>query len=254
MKRTAPCPSNWALEQLLLGEAEPSVHQHLAECAECAERLSELRHCGEDYMASAGAAALRSRLAAADAPSKGTPVRPSKVRRLFPASLLTATLATAAAVVLVLRTPGPAPGDLMVSDLTAKGGEQFELWVERNSTTLPLPTTGAGARVNAGERLQTSVGLPSARDIAVLVVTPNGETIPLISDGSGRSTRTDARPTGALGPSFRPDEERGEYRVVGLFSETEFSLDAVMQELAEHQELSFQGVVIERSFRVEPSR
>lgn len=177
MKPTAPCPSDWALERLLLGEAEESVHQHVTECAECTQRLSKLQRSGEDYMASAEAAALRSRIEAPESTSRGAPVRTSKVRRVFPASMLTAALAAAAAIALVIRAPAP-PDDGAVVDLTAKGGEQFELWVERNATTVPLSTEGA-ARVNEAERLQASVGLDSARHVAVLVVTPSGDVVPL---------------------------------------------------------------------------
>lgn len=252
MKRTAPCPSNWALDRLLLGEAEESVHQHVTQCAECTQRLSELQRSGEDYMASAEAAALRSRIEALESTCRGTPVRASKIRRLFPASMLTATLAAAAAIALLIRAPGP-PDEGAAVDLTAKGGEQFELWVERNAITVPLPTEGA-ARVNETERLQASVGLDSARHVAVLVVTPSGDVVPLVSDGSGHSVKAEARPTSALGPSFRLTEELGVYRVVALFSETPFALDLVEQKLTERSELALEGVVVlERSFHLEPS-
>lgn len=139
------CPSDLALERLLLGRANPSVERHAQTCPGCAARLAAMRREGEEFRRAVFPATVeRVEAAAAGAP-----------RRRWLMALLPAPLLAAAAVALVLVPRAPPPDYLGV-----KGGEGIGLALFAPGTEGPrlladgaevAPGTALRFRLRAGE-------------------------------------------------------------------------------------------------------
>lgn len=164
---TTPCPSDLALERLLLGRAEPAVTMHAERCPGCAARLAAMRRAGEEFRRSVYPPSVeRVERAAERAPFRRV------LLALLPAPILAAA---AAAVVLAIRPPSP-------GYLGVKGGDGIGLSVFAPGSAAPrLLADGAEVGLNAALRFR----LRTARACRVFLLSVDAMGQVSRLDGSG---------------------------------------------------------------------
>lgn len=164
---TTSCPSDLALERLLLGRAEPGVNAHAENCPDCEARLAAMRRAGEDFRRSVYPPSLeRVERAAERAPFR---------RVLF--ALLPAPILAAAAVAVVLAIRPPLPQYLGV-----KGGDGIGLSLFAPGSAAPrLLADGAEVGLNAALRFRLRTA--QACRVFLVSVDASGEVSRL--DGGG---------------------------------------------------------------------
>jgi hypothetical protein len=183
---TPRCPSDLALEKLLLDPAATALAPHLEACARCQGRLDEMKRQGEDfqrYVFPATVGAIEE--AAARRPAWDF------VRWLAPLP----ALAAAAAVILVVGTGAP-PEDYIGS----KGGSSMGLAVFLQDATGPHPARD-GEVVSASASVRFKVRPARPCRLWVLSVDAAGQVsriFPAEGEGGVEVVRTTELPGGAV--------------------------------------------------------
>jgi hypothetical protein len=260
MSERTECPSGWAIEQSLLGEASAEVQAHLDGCERCQAELTTRREQGRDYMTSEAANALRRQFAGAHATCEAPP--PSRAVSGAPsrgasAAFGWAALAIAAAVGALFLGPLAAPDTPSAGErLAVKGNApQLTLWLGEEGTEaaeLRSEDTDKAPQTKAGARIQPALALPSSRQVALFVLSPGGQVATLLPESDARSHSLPARGSLPIGPSFRVDDEAGLYRVLAFIDKRPFDITGITTALRENAPPAFAGVILERSFRVNP--
>jgi hypothetical protein len=229
------CPSSWALERILLDEAgvAADVRAHSESCELCQAELERRRQVGSEFMTSSAARELASKLVGERPPRKVAP--------LWGLAAM-AALAVVGAISLLPRARDP-----VVSDLTPKGESQLGLWVERSGANVLL--TEPVPELQVGDRLQAEVATQRASWLVLLLVDPSGDVVPIVGEGGG-AMRVEAGSPGALGPSFRLDDERGRYRLLLFRAEGPFEVEVARRSAVSGER--FAGDVELREFVVGP--
>lgn len=165
---TTGCPSDLALERLLLGRAEAGVEGHAQACPGCTARLAAMRREGEEFRR----AVFPTSVERVEAAAAGAPRR-RWLLALLPAPLLAA--AAAVALVLVQRSPPP-------DYLGVKGGEGVGLALFAPGTEGPrlLPD---GAEVAPGSALRFR--LRTGKACRLFLVSVDGAGVVSRLDGGG---------------------------------------------------------------------
>jgi hypothetical protein len=162
---TAPCPSDLALERLLLGRAEPDIDRHARACAQCRARLTDMCQVGEDFRRSVFPVTVERIEGAARGGS----------RRWLLAFLPAPVLAAAVAVVLAIRAPPP-------EYLGVKGGDEVGLSLFAPGTAAPR-LLADGAEVESHTALRFRIRTARACRLFLLSVDGLGAVSRL--DGAG---------------------------------------------------------------------
>jgi hypothetical protein len=183
---TARCPSDLALEKLLLEPAGMAVPPHLDACGRCQARLAEMRRQGEEFRRFVYPATVEAVEAAAAR-------RPAwdLARWLAPLP----ALAAAAAVILVVGTGTP-PEDYIGS----KGGSSMGLAVFLQDATGPHPARD-GEVVPASASVRFKVRPAHPCRLWVLSVDAAGQVsriFPAEGEGGVEVVRTTELPGGAV--------------------------------------------------------
>jgi len=183
---TARCPSDLALEKLLLDPASAALQPHLAACARCQARLAEMRRQGEDFQRFVFPATV-------GAIEEAAARRPAWdfLRWLTPLP----ALAAAAAVVLVV---GPGAPDVDYTGL--KGGNSMGLAVFLQGGSGPHPARdGEVVAASAAVRFKVRPARPCR--LWVLSVDATGQVsriFPTEGEGGVEVVRTTELPGGAV--------------------------------------------------------
>ncbi len=183
---TARCPSDLALEKLLLDPASTPLPHHLDGCARCQARLTEMRRQGEDFQRFVFPATV-------EAIEEAAARRPGwdLVRWLAPLPAL-----AAAAAVILLVGPGGPPEDY----LGVKGGNSMGLAVFLQSAGGPHPARdGEVVPASASVRFKVRPARPCR--LWLLSVDATGQVsriFPAEGDGGVEVVRTTELPGGAV--------------------------------------------------------
>jgi hypothetical protein len=182
---TARCPSDLALEELLLAPEGSSHRAHVDGCAACQARLAEMRRQGEDFMRFVFPATVDAVETAADRP-----------RRRFVGWLaLVPALAVGAAAVLLVRPVAP-PDDYV----GVKGGGGLGLAVYLQ-TGAGVELARDGARVPASAALRFQVRPSGPCRLWIVSLDAAGQVsrlFPAQGDGGAELDRTTELPGGAV--------------------------------------------------------
>ncbi|WP_437956297.1 DUF4384 domain-containing protein [Sorangium sp. So ce119] len=236
--RPEGCLSELRLDELTAGQLDPAAAQearaHVAGCARCAARLSEIEAARDAFAASApplrldrGAPQER----AASAASATTKKRPPR-RWLAPAAA--SALAAAAAALLFFRTfpaaPDPAGGPAESPGERIKGANGIGFYVKRGGAVQP---GGAGERLHPGDAIQFTYSATEARYLVILSV-------------DGASQASVYYPSGPVAARIEPgrnvllpqstvlDDTLGAERIYGLFCAEAVAVEPLRAALAAH--------------------
>lgn len=183
---TARCPSDLALEKLLLDPTSTALEPHLAACARCRDRLAEMKRQGEDFHRLVFPATIDA-IEQAAAGRRGWGL----VRWLAPLP----ALAAAAAVMLLIGPGGPSDDYLGV-----KGGNSMGLAVFLNARGDIHPARdGEVVPASAAVRFKVRPARPCR--LWVLSVDATGQVsriFPTEGEGGVEVVRTTELPGGAV--------------------------------------------------------
>jgi hypothetical protein len=183
---TARCPSDLALETLLLEPASPAVDPHVGGCARCQARLAEMKRQGEEFHRFVFPATV-------GAIEEAAARRPAwdLARWLAPLPAL-----AAAAAVMLLVGPGAPPEDW----IAAKGGNSMGLAVFLQGGSGPHPARD-GEAVPASSSVRFKVRPARPCRLWVVSVDASGQVsriFPTEGEGGVEVVRTTELPGGAV--------------------------------------------------------
>ncbi|WP_437658469.1 DUF4384 domain-containing protein [Sorangium sp. So ce1182] len=219
------CLSELKLDELMAGQLDAAAAQeasaHVAGCARCSARLSEIEAERASFAASAPPLRLERGAPAGRAAAKARSPR----RWLLPAAA--SGLAAAAAVALFLRAApdgreAERPGERI------KGAERIGFYVKRGGSVLP---GGAGERLLPGDAIQFTYSSAEARYLVILSV-------------DGASQASVYYPSGPVAARIEPgrdvllpqstvlDDTLGTERIYGLFCSEATAVEPLRAALA----------------------
>ncbi|XXT17552.1 DUF4384 domain-containing protein [Sorangium sp. So ce429] len=235
--RPEGCLSELRLDELTVGQLDAAAARearaHVAGCARCSARLSEIEAARDSFAASAPPLRLdrAPQDRAASAASATTKARPPR-RWLAPASA--SALAAAAAALLFFRTfgaaPGPAGGAAESAGERIKGANGIGFYVKRGGSVQP---GGAGERLHPGDAIQFTYSAAEARYLVILSV-------------DGASQASVYYPSGPVAARIQPgrdvvlpqstvlDDTLGTERIYGLFCAEAVAVEPLRAALAAH--------------------
>ncbi|WP_437673192.1 DUF4384 domain-containing protein [Sorangium sp. So ce131] len=222
------CLSDLKLDELLAGQldaaAEQEARAHLAGCARCPARLSELEAARASFAASAPP--LRLDHGARAARAAATTAR-SPRRWLAPAAA--SALAAAAAAALLFRA-APEERRLESHGERIKGASRLGFYVKRGEHVLP---GGSGERLLPGDALQFTYSSAEARYLVILSVDGASHASVYYPDGPVAAPIQPGRDV-LLPQSTVLDDTLGAERIHGLFCAEAVAVEPLRAALAAH--------------------
>ncbi|WP_438024262.1 DUF4384 domain-containing protein [Sorangium sp. So ce233] len=233
--RPEGCLSELRLDELTAGQLDPAAAQearaHVAGCARCAARLSEI----EAAQASFAASAPPLRLDRGAPPDRAASAASAATRTRWPrrwlAPAAASALAAAAAALLFFRAaPDPAGGAVESSGERIKGASGIGFYVKRGGSVLP---GGAGERLQPGDAIQFTYSAAETRYLVILSV-------------DGASQASVYYPSGPVAARIEPgrdvllpqstvlDDTLGTERIYGLFCAEAIAVEPLRAALAAH--------------------
>jgi hypothetical protein len=232
--RSAECLSDLVLDEWLAGEIAPEaaarLERHVASCEHCRElRAARLRE-NAAFLAQAPSFATHARLVKAG-PQPAPPENDAPRRKTRVFAIASAVLAAAAGVLLMLRSPaGPLPGE------RSKGRAHIGYFVKRGAV---VTRGNASEPARPGDLLRFTYSNDRASHFALIdidaqgtsVFFPSGETSAALAAGNDV----------ALDFSIELDGTLGEERVIGVFCEQPFAVEAVRAALERERDATLEG-------------
>ncbi|AUX46977.1 hypothetical protein SOCE26_084870 [Sorangium cellulosum] len=221
------CLSDLKLDELMAGQldaaAEEEARAHLAGCARCPARLSELEAARASFAASAPPLGLDRGAPAGLAATKARSPR----RWLAPAAA--SALAAAAAVALLFRA-APDQGGVESPGERIKGASRLGFYVKRGEHVLP---GGSGERLLPGDALQFTYSSAEARYLVILSIDGASHVSVYYPDGPLAAPIQAGRDV-LLPQSTVLDDTLGTERIHGLFCSEAVAVEPLRAALAAH--------------------
>jgi hypothetical protein len=184
---TARCPSDLALEQLLLSPDTSTHHAHVERCPSCQARLAEMRKQGEDFMRYVFPATVG---AVEEAAARGGP------RRRWMAWLVAAPAVAAAVAVFLLVRPAAPPDDYV--GVKGAGGLGLSVFL-RSGSGAQLAVDGQKVPAAAALRFKVRPSAPCRLWIVSIDATGHvSRLFPADGDGGMELDRTTELPGGVV--------------------------------------------------------